>query len=102
MIILNETIIVEDQTQAACLQWLKSDYLPTVKNSGLFSQVQVLTLLNSPNPGVTYCLQYTTDSNSKIELFKQSVGQQIKAELFKKFENKFVLFDSVMQLTCTI
>ncbi|OCX51045.1 hypothetical protein BEL04_20220 [Mucilaginibacter sp. PPCGB 2223] len=97
MIILNETIIIDEAIQADWLKWMGSIYIPGVMSTGYFSGHRVLTVLNSPNEGITYCLQFETDSIDKYHEYQQGIGVKIRAAHQKQFENSFVLFETIMQ-----
>lgn len=97
MIILNETIIIDDAIQAEWLQWMGSVYIPGVMATGYFNDHRVLTVINSPNEGITYCLQFETDTLEKYREYQQGIGVKIKNAHFKQFENRFVLFETIMQ-----
>ncbi len=98
MIILNETVILDQAIQAEWLEWVKTIHIPAVIGTGYFSSHRILNILNSPNEGVTYCLQYHTDSIDKCTAFEQTEGGHLKNIHLKKFENKLVLFESIMQI----
>jgi len=97
MIILNETIIIDEAIQADWLKWMGSIYIPGVMATGYFSGHRVLAVINSPNEGVTYCLQFETDSIDKYQEYQQGIGVKMKEAHFKQFENRFVQFETIMQ-----
>jgi hypothetical protein len=68
-----------------------------VMATGHFNSYKILTVLDSPNEGVTYCVQYLTDNREKYRLFNDKHLQELQAIHFQKFENKFVLFNTLMQ-----
>jgi hypothetical protein len=98
MIILNETIIIDEAIQAEWLQWMGSVYIPGVMATGYFNSHRVLTVVNSPNEGITYCLQFETDSLDYYYEYQQGIGVKLKNAHFKQFENRFVQFETIMQL----
>jgi hypothetical protein len=97
MIILNETIIIDEAIQADWLKWMGSIYIPGIMATGYFSGHRVLTVVNSPIDGITYCLQFETDSIDKYYEYTQGIGVKIKEAHFKQFENRFVQFETIMQ-----
>ena len=98
MIILNETIIIDESIRSEWLNWIKTIHIPAVLATGYFSSYRILTILNSPNEGITFCVQYTTDSIEQYRAYQQEHATRLKNIHFKQFENKLVTFDSVMQL----
>jgi hypothetical protein len=98
MIILNETIIVDHDVHTEWLQWVKSVHVPAVMATGLFTGYRILSVLNSPNEGSTYCVQYDADSLEQYYTYQQTESDHLKNIHLKKFENKLVLFESIMQV----
>lgn len=97
MIILNETIIVDSVVHSDWLNWVKTVHIPAVMATGNFKSFRILHILNSPNEGHTYCVQYETDTIEQYQAYEQTVAAELKHIHLKKFENKLVLFESIMQ-----
>ena len=96
MIVYNETYIVDDSVHELWLNWVKAQHIPQIMESGLFSSFNILNVLNSPNEGVTYCIQYFTESIANYHLIQPQL-QDLQTTLFQRFENKFVQFNTLMQ-----
>ena len=97
MIIYNETIIVDEGIHKQWLSWMQSEYIPLVMKTGYFNSYKILTVLDSPNEGVTYCIQYLTDKREKYDQFNALHFLRLQATHQQKFENQFVLFNTLMQ-----
>ena len=97
MIILNETVIIDPQIQVEWLNWIKSTHMPAMMATGYFNSYRLLEVLNSPNEGFTYCVQYTAANMDQYEAYQNTVAQHFKNVHMQKFENKLVLFESIMQ-----
>jgi len=97
MIIFNDTVILEEATHQKWLKWLHEFYIPTVMDTGFFSSYQVLNVIDSPNEGVTYCVQYHTESLEKFDQFYTQHLHHLQAIQNEQFENQFVLFNTLMQ-----
>lgn len=98
MIILNETIIVDQDVHTDWLNWVKTVHIPAVMAGGHFNGYRILNVLNSPNEGFTYCVQYDADSMDQYHAYQQAIADRLKNIHLKKFENKLVLFESIMQV----
>jgi len=98
MIILNETIIIDERINTEWLNWMKAVHIPAVMATGHFNSYQVLTVLSSPNEGITYCVQYKADNIEDYNAYNEKYATAIKNNHFKQFENKFVQFESLMQV----
>ncbi len=97
MIILNDTVIVEETIHQEWLQWLYDTHIPAVMATGCFESFQVLTVIDSPNEGATYCVQYHTPSLEYFNKFYSNHFHKLQAVQNELFENKFVLFNTLME-----
>ena len=98
MIILNETIIIDESINTEWLNWMNTIHIPAVMATGYFNSHRILKVLKSPNEGITYCVQYTTNSINNYNLYNANYAALLKNKRFKQFENKFVEFESIMEL----
>ena len=97
MIIYNETIIVDEAIHKQWLNWMQNEYIPLVMETGYFQSYKILNVLDSPNEGVTYCIQYLTDDLNSYNQFNNLHLQNLQAIHQRQFENQFVLFNTLMQ-----
>src|ERR1700679_4312063 len=97
MIIFNDTVIVDDAVHQKWLNWLHEVHIPAVMATGYFNSYQVLNVIDSPNEGVTYCVQYQTESMEKFNQFYSNHLHRLQAIQNQEFENQFVLFNTLMQ-----
>jgi Domain of unknown function (DUF4286) len=97
MIIFNDTVILDEAIHQKWLNWLHEFYIPTVMDTGVFNSYQVLNVIDSPNEGVTYCVQYQTESLEKFNQFYTNHLHRLQAIQNEQFENQFVLFNTLMQ-----
>lgn len=97
MILYNVTIILEEEIHEAWLNWLKQEYLVQVMDTGCFVSYRVLKVLDSPNEGLTYCIQYIADSNEKYREYLSSYENNQMNHVPNQFLNKFVVFTTLME-----
>jgi len=97
MIVFNDTIIIEESVHQDWLEWLKAIYIPAMMDTGYFKSYQVLTVIDSPNEGVTYCVQYHAESMADFNKFYNQHFHKLKALHSQQFENQFVIFNTLMQ-----
>jgi len=97
MIIFNDTVIVEEAIHEKWLQWMQEVHIPAVMATGYFNSYQVLNVIDSPNEGVTYCVQYHTDKIENFNHFYAKHLHQLQAIHNLQFENQFVLFNTLMK-----
>ncbi len=97
MIIYNETIIVDEGIYKEWLHWIQTVHIPAVMATGYFDSYQMLKILDSPNEGVTYCVQYRAKNIENYNQFNLNHQLALQAAHQQKFENQFVLFSTLMQ-----
>ena len=97
MIIFNDTVIIEEAIQQRWLKWIKEVHIPAVMATGHFKSYQVLNVIDSPNEGVTYCIQYRADSIADFNQFYSKHLHRLQEAHNQEFENQFVIFNTLMQ-----
>ncbi len=97
MIVYNETVIVDEAIHRQWLNWMQEQYIPKVMATGHFNRYTILNVLDSPNEGVTYCVQYFADSRDNYNSFAAEHLQALQTIHHQQFENQFVLFNTLMQ-----
>ncbi len=97
MIIYNETFVIEASAEQEWLNWMQQEHIPAAMATGCFTDFKVLTVLDSPNEGVTYCIQYLTDDLQQYNAFKEQHLHSLHVRHHQQFENRYVLFNSLMK-----
>ncbi|WP_276359100.1 DUF4286 family protein [Daejeonella sp. H1SJ63] len=97
MILYNVTIILDESIHNEWLNWMRSEHIPNVMNTGYFISNRLLKVLDSPNEGVTYCVQYIADTLEQINEYQQKHADAIQSDFPEQFLNKFVLFATSME-----
>jgi hypothetical protein len=97
MLVYNETFIVDDTIIDAWLPWIKKNHIDSIMALGTFDSYKVLTVLDSPNEGVTYCIQYYTDAVERYSEFYYKHMEQLHQDHNKQFEERFALFHTLME-----
>lgn len=98
MIIYNETYVIDESIQQQWLNWMQTIQIPAIMQTGWFNAYKILTVLDSPNEGATYCVQFIADTVEKYGYFRDQHLQNFHQQHNQQFEHKFVLFNSLMQL----
>jgi len=97
MIIFNDTVIIEEAVQQKWLKWIKEVHIPAVMATGHFKSYQILNVIDSPNEGVTYCIQYHAEGIADFNKFYSSHLHRLQEAHNQEFENQFVIFNTLMQ-----
>jgi hypothetical protein len=97
MIVYNETLIVEEAIYDEWLNYMKETHIPGIMATGYFNSYKILTVIDSPNEGVTTCIQYNTDSEEKFAKFYNQHLHGFHASHNALYENRFVLYSTLME-----
>jgi hypothetical protein len=97
MIIFNDTVIVEESIHEKWLNWMREVYIPAVMETGHFKSYEVLTVIDSPNEGVTYCVQYRAETIEDFNQFYSRHLHRLQDIHNQEFENQFVIFNTLMK-----
>lgn len=97
MLLYNVTLIVEDTSAEAWLQWMQDVHIPQVMATGMFVSNRLLKVIDSPNEGVTYCSQYVAQSLADYETYQAVYAPALQEELNTLFKDKLVAFRTLME-----
>ena len=97
MLLYNITAIVDDEADSRWLEQAQQKYIPAFMGTGLFASNRILKVLDSPNEGVTYSIQFVLDSTEQYNQFAEHHAGKINAEMQQEFKNQAVFFSTVMQ-----
>ena len=97
MVLFNVTVIIDDSINDEWLAWINNWFIPEAMSSGKVVSERLLRVLDSPNEGITYCLQFVIDDIGSYETFQEGKFTQLMLEHGTKFQNKFVSFSTLME-----
>jgi len=97
MLLYNVTLIIEESSAEAWLQWMQEEHLPKVMATGMFVSNRLLKVIDSPNEGVTYCAQYVVQNMEDYETYQAQYAPALQLEIDTLFKNKFVSFRTIME-----
>lgn len=97
MILYNITVIIEQEIEAEWLTWISGIFIPNALSNKLLVSNRLLKVLNSPNEGVTYCLQFIVDNMENYTEFVKRFEPSLLYTHTEQFKNKSVFFSSVME-----
>lgn len=97
MILYNVTLILEEAIENEWLKWMQEEHIPEVMASQCFISNRMLRVLDSPNEGVTYCIQYIAETPEQYETYKNEFAPGLQAKTLAKFENRFVAYRTLME-----
>ena len=97
MLLYNITIILEEAAANEWLAWTQEEHIPALMATGKFVSNRLLKVVDSPNEGVTYCLQFVLNSNVDYESYKAEHAPAMQEELNTRFQNRHVSFQTLME-----
>jgi hypothetical protein len=97
MIIYNDTIIVEPSAEQEWLEYMKQEHIPAIMATGCFSSYRILNVIDSPNEGITYCIQYNANDIQKFNDYYNEHLYRFQEIHQERFAERFVMFNTLMK-----
>ena len=89
---------MDEDIQTEWLKWMQQQHIPDVMATNCFVSGKIFKVLDSPNEGVTYSVQYVADDLKRYEVYRDNFASKLQADLQTNFANKFVAFRTIMEL----
>lgn len=98
MYIYNVTINVQEDIHDEWVKWMKNEHIPDMLDTGKFSKaLMTKVMVKEPMGGITYSVQYTTESKAKLEQYYAENAEELRGKS-KAFEGKFVSFRTELEV----
>jgi hypothetical protein len=100
MIVYNVTCNVEKNMAEEWLQWMRTEHIPEVMETGCFLEYKILKLFNpeQDDEGINYAIQYTSESIEKLEHYRKTFGPGLQAKTLSKYGDKVLAYRSVLEV----
>ncbi|RYE36131.1 MAG: DUF4286 family protein [Sphingobacteriaceae bacterium] len=98
MFLYNITFLIDEPIEQQWLDELKNNYIPMIMETGFFQSYQLLQVTDSPNEGLTFCLQFRTNEISSLQSYQNLYAMQTEGNFQQIFTNQMVTFTSTMKL----
>ena len=98
MYIYNITINVEKSIKEDWLRWMQEKHIPAMLDTGKFFEAKMCQVMVEESQGVTYSIQYTTDSKETLEKYYEENAAQLRQESALLFKEKFVTFRTELKV----
>ena len=99
MIIYNVTVNIEESVQQEWLKWMNETHIAEVLNTGMFTAAKMSKILvEEQMGGVTYSIQYTSESQEKLDVYNLDFAPALQTKHNNKFQGKFVAFRTLMEV----
>lgn len=98
MYIYNVTINIEEAKHEEWLDWMKNEHIPDMLATGKFSKALMSkVLVEEEMGGLTYSVQYTTDTKTTLEKYYAEDAERLRAKT-NKFAGHFVAFRTELEI----
>src|SRR5690606_29530498 len=97
MILFNITVLTDESIHEELKSWILNDFIPAVTKDEIFISQSLLKILNSPNEGVTYSLQFIAENEDIINRFRTSQLPTLHNKTQQEYVNKVYLVESIME-----
>ncbi len=98
MYIYNVTINIEKAIEQDWLRWMQEKHIPEMLATGKFSEAKLCQVMVQEEQGVTYSIQYTTDSKETLEKYYHENADKLRQEGSTLFKGKFVAFRTELKV----
>ena len=98
MYIYNVTINIEMSIQKDWLRWMQEKHIPEILETGKFSEAKMSQVMVEEENGITYSIQYTTDSKETLDKYFNEDAPALREEMGQLFPNKFVAFRTELKV----
>jgi hypothetical protein len=99
MIIYNVTTQVNSSIHEKWLEWMKTEHIPEVLATGLFTHHRMLRLIDADeSEGPTYAVQYFTTMKEKYDVYMEHHAKELRAKTLRKWGDQIFAFRSLMEV----
>lgn len=99
MIIYNVTINIHESVHQQWMDWMQNKHIADVLATGKFTSARMVkVLVEEEMGGVTYSIQYTTDSKETLERYYREDAPRLREEGLRLFGDKMLAFRTELEL----
>ena len=99
MYIYNVTINIDESVHDEWYKWMREKHIPDMLSTGKFSKAKMSQLLiKEEMGGITYSVQYTTDSLETLQEYYDENAAGLQEEGLRLFKDKFVAFRTELKV----
>ena len=99
MIIYNVTINIHESVHDQWFSWMQKKHIADVLATGKFSSARMVkVLIEEEMGGVTYSIQFTTDSKETLQKYYEEDAPRLREEGLQLFGDKMLAFRTELEL----
>lgn len=97
MILFNITVLSDLDIHEDLKSWILTDFFTNNSNEGFFKSQVLLKVIDSPNEGATYAMQFMATNQVAIDEFKTKGLPLLHNKVQEEYTNKVFFFESTME-----
>ncbi|AWA29444.1 DUF4286 domain-containing protein [Flavobacterium magnum] len=99
MIIYNVTLNLDESIHEQWLSWMQGKHITEVLATGKFTSARLIrVLVEEEMGGVTYAVQYTTDSRETLQRYYDEDAPRLREEGQRLFGAKMIAFRTELEV----
>jgi Domain of unknown function (DUF4286) len=99
MLIYNVTSQVNHSISVDWLNWMKTEHIPEVLSTGMFTHYQLVKLLETDETdGITYAIQYFCNTKEQYEQYIIQYAPLLRQKALQRWGNQFIAFRTLMEV----
>lgn len=99
MYIYNVTTQVNWPIHEAWVKWMKEKHIPAILNSGYFTKMQFVRLLEADDSeGPTYAAQFYTESLAQYNDYLEQYAPLLRKDALASWGENFISFRSILEV----
>ena len=99
MIYYNVTINIHESVHDQWLHWMQNKHIKEVLATGKFTSARLVkVLVEEEMGGITYSVQYTTDSKETLQQYYDQNAPRLREEGIRLFGDKMLTFRTELEL----
>jgi hypothetical protein len=98
MLLYNITVGIDKDVEDEWLKWVKSEYIPAVMSTNLFTNYKVYKVLHDADDGSTsYSIQCLSKNLDNVNAYFEHFAPVIQEKLRMRFRDKHVAFMTLLE-----
>lgn len=99
MIIYNVTINIHESVHDQWFSWMQEKHIADVLATGKFTSARMVkVLIEEEMGGITYSIQFTTDSKETLQKYYEEDAPKMREEGLRLFGDKMLAFRTELEL----
>ena len=97
MIIYSITFAIDSKIEEEWILFMKSLYIPSLMNSGFFTQYQHTKIISEANEDLAFNIQLSCSSHEVLHSFVRDEKENLELILQQKYSGKFATFSTTLE-----